>query len=76
MWVIVGRTQCNFCDSAKAVLKGMNIQYTEYHVDSPSSRWLLTLIRQAKHRSVPQIFDDGGNYIGGYSDLIKHLNLE
>lgn len=76
MWIIVGRTQCNFCDSAKALLKGLNIQYVQYNVDDPSSRWLLTLIRQAKHTTVPQIFDEGGNYIGGYAELLKHFKVE
>jgi len=69
MWVVVSRDQCNFCDTAKALLKGQGLPYTEYNVQSPSSKWVLTLIKQAGHTTVPQIFDPNGNHIGGYTEL-------
>jgi glutaredoxin len=73
MWVVLGRTQCNFCDSAKALLQGANKQYTYYTLDDPSSKWLLTLVKKAGYTTVPQIFDNQGNYIGGYTELKQHL---
>jgi len=75
MFVIVTRDQCNFCDSAKALLKGANLQYTEYNVQSASSKWLLDLIKKSGYTTVPQIWDRSGNHIGGYSEL-KQLFTE
>ena len=73
MYTIITRDQCNFCDSAKALLKGANLQYTEYNVQSPSSKWVLTLLKQAGHTTVPQIFNSNGSHIGGYTDLAQFL---
>ena len=73
MYVVLGRTQCNFCDSAKALLQSTNKQYTYYTLNDPSSKWLLTLIKKAGYTTVPQIFDNQGNYIGGYTELKQHV---
>jgi len=73
MYTIITRDQCNFCDSAKTLLKGAGQGYTEYNVQSPSSKWLLTLIKQAGITTVPQIWDNKGNHIGGYTELKEHL---
>lgn len=74
MWIVLGRTQCNFCDAAKALLKGRGYTYTSYSLDSSSSRWLLTLIKEAGMTTVPQIFDPQGNHIGGYTELKELLD--
>jgi glutaredoxin len=58
---------------AKMMLRESNIAYTEYNVESGSSQWVLTLIRQANHTTVPQIFASDGSYIGGYAELKKFL---
>ena len=73
MWVIITRNQCNFCDTAKALLKAKNYQYTEYNVQSPSSKWVLTLIKQAGYTTVPQIFKPDGTHIGGYTELRNYI---
>ena len=73
MWVVVSRDQCNFCDTAKALLKSQGLPYTEYNVQSPSSKWVLTLIRQAGHTTVPQIFKPDGSHLGGYTELKEYL---
>lgn len=76
MYTIITRDQCNFCDSAKAMLKGRGFPYTEYNVQSQSSRWVLSLIKKAELTTVPQIFDPSGNYIGGYTELKAKLEKE
>lgn len=76
MYTIITRDQCNFCDAAKAMLKGSNFPYTEYNVQSQSSRWVLSLIKKANLTTVPQIFDGSGNYIGGYTELKAKLEKE
>ena len=73
MYVLITRDQCNFCDQAKALLKGANLPYTEYNVQSPSSKWVLTLIKKAGMTTVPQIFMPDGTYVGGYTELNQLL---
>ena len=76
MYTIITRDQCNFCDAAKAMLKGSGFSYIEYNVQSQSSRWVLSLIKKANLTTVPQIFDGSGNYIGGYTELKAKLEKE
>jgi len=73
MYVVISRDQCNFCDSAKALLKGCGISYSEYNVQSSSSRWVANLMVKADLKTVPQIFDDAGKHIGGYTELKELL---
>jgi glutaredoxin len=72
MYTIITRDQCNFCDVAKALLKGAGQSYQEYNLQDPKSKWVLTLIKQANHKTVPQIFSSDGTYVGGYQEL-QHL---
>lgn len=73
MYVIITRNQCNFCDIAKEMMKGSSIPYIEYNVQAANGRWLLDLIKKAGYATVPQIWDDEGNHIGGYTELKEHL---
>lgn len=74
MYVMLTTSQCNFCDSAKALLKAKNIQYAEYNIQSKSSQWLLYLLKRSSITTVPQIFNDKGTYIGGYTELKEYLS--
>ena len=73
MYTVIGRTQCEFCTKAEHLLRDNRLAFTSYHVDSPSSRWLLTLIVKAGYKTVPQIFGPDGKYIGGYTELKELL---
>jgi len=73
MYTVITRNQCNFCDTAKALLKGAGQGYTEYNVQSDSSKWVLTLMKQAGLKTVPQIFSSNGTHIGGYTELKELL---
>ena len=75
MYVVITRDQCNFCDQAKALLKGANLPFTEYNVQSGSSKWVLTLIKKAGMTTVPQVFKPDGTHVGGYKEL-KELLLD
>lgn len=69
MYTIITKDNCSFCDMAKIMLKEINQGYREYNVQSGNSEWVLTLLRQAQHNTVPQIFATDGTYIGGYAEL-------
>ena len=73
MWVVISRDQCNFCDTAKKLLKGKGYPFTEYNLQSGSSKWLLTLIKEAGYTTVPQIFKPDGTHVGGYTELRQML---
>jgi glutaredoxin len=76
-YTIITRNQCNFCDTAKATLKGVGQSYVEFNVESESSKWVLSLMKQAGLKTVPQIFSSDGTHIGGYTELRDFLgNLE
>ena len=75
MYTIITRDQCNFCDTAKAILAGSGLRYKSYNVQASEGKWLLTLIKQAGHTTVPQIYAPDGSYIGGYTELKEHLDV-
>lgn len=73
MYVIITRDQCNFCDDAKALMKGKGIPYVEYNIQTKSSSWLLYLLKRSSITTVPQIFNDKGTHVGGYTELKEYL---
>lgn len=69
MYVIITQDNCSFCDKAKNLLKEQGLQFTAYNITTASSRWLRPLLFKADLRTVPQVFDGEGNYIGGFTEL-------
>ena len=75
MWIVITRNECNFCDASLQLLRGVaGSQVTTYNVQSPSSKWLLALIKKAGYTTVPQIFKPDGTHLGGYTELKEYLN--
>jgi glutaredoxin len=74
MYTIITKDDCPFCGSAKALLDKINQGYTEYNVHSPSSMWVLTLLKRSSIKTVPQIFSSDGSLIGGYAELRVFLD--
>jgi glutaredoxin len=72
-YVILGTAHCEFCTKAKHLMREKRVSFTAYSLDDPSSRWLLTLVKKAGMKSVPQIWDNNGDYIGGYTELALQL---
>jgi glutaredoxin len=72
--IVWSKYNCTFCDQAKALLTANGIQFEERKIgDGYSKEELLEAVPTA--RSVPQIFIDD-QYIGGYTELEKHLRTE
>ena len=69
MYTIITRNNCNYCDKAKALLKDRGINYTTYNIEEGSSKWVLSLMKEANIKTVPQIFASNGSLVGGYRDL-------
>jgi glutaredoxin 3 len=68
--VVVSKTTCPYCVSAKAWLKEHNVAFEEVVKDDTAERQAFYAEHGNIFGSVPQIFVDG-NRIGGYTDLIK-----
>ena len=73
MWVIITRNDCNYCEKAKSLLKEKSQQFVTYNVQQQSSKWILTLLKKADIKTVPQIFKPSGTGIGGYTELKELL---
>ena len=72
-YVVISTDKCEFCAKARDLLREKRVSFTAYSLNSPSSKWLLTLLKQAGMNTVPQIWDNEGNHIGGYTELARHL---
>lgn len=74
MYVILGTDNCKFCTKAKHLLREKRVGFTAYSLSSPSSKWLLTLMKEAGMTTVPQIWDNEGLHVGGYTELKERLD--
>ena len=74
MYVVLGTSNCEFCNKAKSLLEEKGIAFMPYSIDTVSSRWLLTLMLQAGMTTVPQIWDNEGHHIGDYNKLKERIN--
>jgi len=69
MYTLITRNDCKYCDKAKVLLKAKGIIFTTYNIEETSSKWVLTLMKEANIKTVPQIFSTDGSLVGGYRDL-------
>jgi len=74
MYVILGTDNCKFCTKAKHLLREKRVGFTAYSLSSPSSKWLLTLMKEAGMTTVPQIWDNEGHHVGGYTQLKERFD--
>jgi len=74
VYTLVGRVDCPYCSKAMGLLRDSGIVVQYYSLND--SKWVLDLFKKSGMRTVPQIWDRDGNYIGGYSELKTHLKGE
>lgn len=70
MYKVYGRTDCSFCDKAKAMLDRFKEEYVYINVDNDDEA--LGFIVTSGYKSVPQIFYND-EHVGGYNELQKHI---
>lgn len=71
MYYVLTRPDCVWCDKAKRLLEEKGEAYTASSLtDNP---FLFRLMMKANLRTVPQIWENA-EYIGGYTELVEHLN--
>lgn len=72
-YLIVG-DKCQWCDKAKELLNEKGLGFTAHSYKEHDM--ILPLMIKADLRTVPQIWKQGGDYIGGYEDLKAYLESE
>ena len=68
MYTIYTKDSCPFCVKAKALLQQKGIETKEIKVEWP------TQLPKPEFRTVPQILNEKGEFIGGFTELEKYLN--
>lgn len=71
MYTVWGRPNCPWCDRAKELLGYYFIEYEYKELTSSNLDEFSSITNNAK--TVPQVFDEDGDLIGGYEDLRKRL---
>ena len=67
MYTVITKDECPFCGSAKTLLDKVGQGYTEYNVQTQSSKWILTLLKKANVKTVK----DAIAKIKKYIDIVK-----
>jgi len=77
MFLIYTKPSCIYCDKAKYLLQEKGLEYEEIKITADNRQELfdeISLLTGRAPTTVPQIFD-GDNYIGGFNELDKCLNV-
>jgi glutaredoxin len=69
MYTIITRNDCKYCDWAKEMLDLDDINYVVFNIESPTNKWVLSLMKEANIKTVPQVFAHDGSLIGGFREL-------
>ena len=69
---IYSKSGCIFCDAAMDLLEKNNIKFEEIKIDNDAQS--LAFLRLKNLRTVPQIWNEKDEHIGGYTDLKAILN--
>jgi glutaredoxin len=76
MYTIYSKQGCTYCHYAEELLKASDLPYNKLTLDEHFTKEELSLLIPG-YKTFPQIVhtvDDGHlAYIGGYTDLVKHL---
>jgi len=74
MYKIYTRNSCIYCDMAKALMKENNIDFMEINIDFDNEEKLL--LKEQGYKTVPQIYNEVNNHIGGYTELLDIFKKE
>lgn len=73
MYTVISREGCSFCVKAKDLLTQKYVEFTEKIVDVDITRDYVRA-RFPEITVLPIILDSNDNLIGGFPELIDHLN--
>lgn len=76
-YTVISTNQCSWCKKARELLDSRGNGYVGIDVSNIHyNAAMRTLVKMAGFTTVPQVFAPDGTHIGGYEDLVKHLEEE
>ena len=72
MYTIYTTETCGYCYAAKKLLSSHNIEYKEINLNTTEKK--MDFKEETGLKTVPQIYTDSGDHIGGYDDLVTYMN--
>jgi glutaredoxin len=72
-WTIVTQQNCEWCEKAKQLLTKHDQKFTIIPVDDQGGTQMRRFLKSTGLTTLPQVWDDGGYYIGGFTDLKREL---
>ena len=73
MFIVHGKPNCPFCSKAIELLNKNSLKVTYFDITAPENQQVLENLVLQGYSTVPQIYFND-SYIGGYEDLVVHLN--
>ena len=70
MYKVYSTLNCVYCELARAALNEKNIEFEDIKLDTDEKK---QFFKEQGFRTVPQIYDDEDNHIGGWDELKKKL---
>ena len=67
---IITSDTCTYCGMAKKLMENFNIDYDEENISKDKN--LAQTIKE-KYKTVPQIWNEKNEHIGGYTELRNHV---
>tara|TARA_B100000519_G_C13810000_1_gene235295 strand:- start:58 stop:291 length:234 start_codon:yes stop_codon:yes gene_type:complete len=72
MYTIYTAPLCGYCSAAKNLLNTYNLEYLAIDLDTTEKKE--DFKRKTGLKTVPQIYNDANEHIGGYDQLVEYLN--
>ena len=72
MYTIYTTETCGYCYAAKKLLTANDIEYEEIDLNTTEKKNFFK--HETGLKTVPQIYTDNGDHIGGYDDLVEYMN--
>jgi glutaredoxin len=73
MYKVYGKDWCVYCDRAKVLLKSKNLDFVYYDIEKDDGAKIMALEKSGGQKTVPIIFHNDDNYIGGFDQLRQAL---
>lgn len=70
-YIMLSQDNCKYCTAALGLLKAGDHTVDVYDVQDPDTKLIVAVLKQTN--TVPQLFDNENNFIGGYTELKEHL---
>ncbi len=75
MYSILTGPSCRWCVRTKMLLEDKGLPYVAYDLSEPENKMRKEMFLLSGYKTVPQIYGPDKGHIGGYEDLVKHLDL-